>query len=100
MDYPIGKIVIIRSYDSGVHFGELADYDAATRHAKLSNTRRIHYWDGAASLSELAGRGTSKPNECRFTAAISEIIVANVIEIIPATDTARANIEAVPIWTR
>lgn len=94
------KYVIIRSYDSGVHAGVLKSYDPATRHAVLTNTRRLWYWSGAASLSELSQKGVSDPNGCKFPAAIPEITVANVIEIIPCSDVARASIEQVKPWTK
>ena len=53
---------------------------------------------GAASLSQLAIDGTSKPNECRFPAAVSSILVTEAIEILDVTKAARKSIEAVPRW--
>ncbi len=68
--------------------------------AELTNARRIWYWSGAASLSELAQRGPSKPNECKFPAAVDRVLLTQVIEILSITSDARKLIEGVPIWTQ
>ena len=98
----INKKCIIRSYGAGVFFGTLVDkQDAkAGTEVELANARRIHYWDGACSCSDLALIGTTKPDNCRFTKPVESIVIANVIEIIPCTEKAIESIEAVPEWTR
>jgi len=68
------------------------------KEALLTGARRIHYWDGAASLSQLATDGTSKPENCRFPVAVDEVLLTEVIEIIPITDKAKASIDGVPVW--
>jgi len=88
--------VLVRTYSAGVHFGRLAE-----RHGKevrLTKTRRIWYWSGAASLSEMALRGVKHPKICRFSVMISEITLTEAIEIIPCTAESVANIQAVPEW--
>ena len=94
------EYVCIRSYDAGVFVGELQEYDRATRHVVLNNVRRIHYWEGAASLSQLAAEGVTKPKNCRFSVETNNHTIANVIEIIPVTDEARENIAGVPVWKK
>lgn len=90
--------VIVRTYSAGVHAGYLESRDG--KEVTLRNTRRIWYWDGAASLSELAGRGTSKSGNCKFPAAIDSITLTEAIEIIPCTADAQASIENVPVWSK
>jgi len=68
-------------------------------HGKLRDARRLRYWDGAASLSELALRGPSNPGSCKFLVAVDSIEVEQIIEVLPVTDHAAAAINAVPIWT-
>ena len=68
------------------------------REVQLTNCRRIWYWDGAASISQLAIDGTSKPNDCKFPAPVKEITILDVIEIIPCTEKAEASIKAVREW--
>ena len=66
----------------------------------LENARRIWYWSGAASLSQLAKDGTSNPNDCKFTVTVDSITILDAIEIIPCTDKAIKSIEEVSTWKR
>lgn len=92
----INKKVIVRADRAGVFFGTLKSKDGSE--IVLTNCRRIYYWDGACSISELAKTGTKKPEKCKFTVVIDEICVLGVIEIIPCTDDAIASIESVKVW--
>ena len=93
----IGKKAIVRADRAGVFFGTLAEKEGTE--VVLTNCRRLWYWDGAASLSQLAADGTKKPESCKFTKTVSEICVTGVIEIIPATEKAIKSIEEVSEWT-
>ena len=92
----IGKKVIIRGDRSGVEFGELVEHKG--QEVTLKNAHRIWYWDGAASLSQLAKDGTAIPNECKFTVTVESITILDAIEIIPCTDKAIKSIEGVKEW--
>ena len=94
----IGKKVIVRGDRSGVFFGTLAEKDG--QEVRLEKCRRIWYWDGAASISQLAKDGTSAPENCKFTVTVDEIEILDAIEIIPCTDKAIASIENVKVWSR
>ena len=88
---------MVRTYSAGVFAGTVE-----TRNGKevvLSNARRIYYWDGAATLSQLAMEGTKKPEKCKFPRAVGSVLVTEVIEIIPITDAAKQSIENVPVWS-
>ena len=87
---------MVRTYSAGVFLGLLAERDG--KEVVLKNARRMWYWDGAASLSQLATEGTSKPKNCKFPAPVDEILLTEAIEIIPATEAAIASIAAVPAW--
>lgn len=93
-----GKKVIVRGDRSGVFFGTLAEKDG--REVKLEKCRRIWYWDGAASISQLAVDGTSNPRECKFTVTVDEIEILDAIEIIPCSEKAIKSIEGVKVWAR
>lgn len=41
----------------------------------LKNARRLWYWDGAASISQIAVDGVSKPENCKFPESVSEILI-------------------------
>lgn len=87
---------IIRTEKAGVFFGKIKE-----RHGQevtLTNVRRLWYWNGAASLSQLAVDGTSKPQSCKFTIIVPEMTVLGVIEIIPCSERAVTSIQGVKEW--
>lgn len=88
---------IVRSEKAGVFFGKIVSRDGNT--LVMSNVRRIWYWEGAASLSELAQKGTSKPSGCKFPCTVDEVEVFAVIEILSVTEKAAASIDGVKEWT-
>ena len=95
------KAVIVRTVNAGVFFGyRTSQMDALEKGiVVLTNARRIWFWSGAASLSQLAVEGTSKPKECKFPIAVPIIELTNVIEVIPCTTKAVESINNVPVWT-
>lgn len=92
----IGKHVIVRTYSAGVFAGILKSKDG--KEVILKNARRLWYWDGAASLSQLAVDGVSKPQNCKFPAEVAEIALTEAIEIIPTTKKAQKSIASVKVW--
>lgn len=92
----IGKYCIVRTYSAGVFAGYVESRNG--KEAVVKNARRLWYWSGAASLSQLAMEGVKKPAECKFPCEVEEVILTEVIEIIPCTEAARQNIAEVPIW--
>ena len=88
--------VIIRTYSAGVFAGNLESRNG--KEVVLKNARSIWYWDGAASLSQLAVDGTSKPLKCKFPCEVPEITLTEAIEIIPCSEKAEKSIKEVPIW--
>lgn len=87
---------IIRCDRSGVFFGEIAERNGGE--VTIRNARRLWYWDGAASLSQLAVDGTMKPRNCKFTVTVSSITVLDAIEILPCTTKAKESIMGVAEW--
>jgi Domain of unknown function (DUF6948) len=94
----IGKYCMVRTYSAGVFAGTLEERNG--KEARLTNARRIWYWDGAASLSQLAQSGTSKPEKCKFPEPVDEVLLTEVIEIIPITPAAQKSIDGVPVWKK
>lgn len=94
------KCVLVRSYAAGVHFGYLKDekFTEAGKVVTLINTRRVWSWDGAASLSQMALEGVSKPGSCKFSVEIASNEIVNVIETIPLTEKAQNNLYKVAVW--
>lgn len=92
------KKVIVRGDRSGIFFGTLEARNE--REVKLSNCRRLWYWDGAASNFQLATDGVATPKKCKFTVVVNEIEILDAIEVIPCTAKAIKSIEEVAVWKR
>lgn len=93
MDY-----CIVRGDRSGVFAGYIQD--RKDNEVTIINARRLWYWDGAASLSQLAVDGVSKPQNCKFPKEVSELLVLDAIEIIPCTAKAKKSIGLVGVWSQ
>lgn len=96
--FGIGKVCMVRTYSAGVFFGVLASRDG--KEGVVTNARRIWYWDGAATLSQLATEGTMAPLKCKFPCEVPEVLLTEIIEVIPATQRAIDSINSVPVWKR
>ena len=95
-DTMIGQYVIVRADRAGVFAGTLLEKEG--NEVVMRDARRLWYWKGASSLSQMAITGPMSPNECKFPAPVERILVLGVIEIIPCTKQARSVIEGVKVW--
>jgi len=91
MDY-----VCVRTYSAGCHCGYLKSRNG--KEVILLKARRLWYWDGAASLSQLAMEGVSNPGNCKFPCEVDEMVLTEAIEIIGCTEISRKCIQGVKIW--
>jgi hypothetical protein len=91
-----GRYCMVRSYSAGVFAGTIVSRNG--KEVLLKDARRIWYWAGAASLSQLAMSGTSQPADCKFPEPVSEVLLTEVIEIIPISPVAAQSIAEVKIW--
>lgn len=99
-DSELSDFVIVRSRDAGVFFGKPVETDLVNGTVVLAAARRVWYWSGAATLSELANKGPGKPKACKFPATTEGLhTVLGVCEIIPVTEAALAVLESVPVWS-
>lgn len=90
------KVVIVRTYSAGVFMGQMESRKG--REVVLLNARRLWYWKGAASLSQLAQEGTVNPFECKFPCTVDRVELLEAIEILDVTPKAKVSIDGVPIW--
>ena len=88
--------VIVRTYSAGVFAGYLQERNG--KEATIKQARRLWYWSGAASLSQLAMEGTKKPKECKFPVPMNQVELTEAIEIIPVTEQAKKSLDGVPVW--
>jgi hypothetical protein len=94
----IGKYCIVRTYSAGVFAGILSSIDGKI--GTITNARRLWYWNGAASLSQLAMEGVSKPENCKFPCEVDQVFLTEIIEIIPCSDKAIQSIKDVFVWKK
>ena len=87
---------IVRTYSAGVFAGYIENREG--KEVTIRNARRIWYWEGAASLSQLAVDGTCKPEGCKFPTPVDRVLVTEAIEVLDVTEKARKSIESVPGW--
>ena len=92
------EYVMCRADSAGVFAGYLSKRDG--QEVTLKKARRIWRWSGAATLSQLSTDGTSDPSGCKFPCEVDEILLLEVIEIIPITDKAKKSIAGVEIWKK
>ena len=88
----------MRTRSAGVHAGEMISQK--DMEVELKNARRLWYWDGAASLSQLAMEGVSKPENCKFPCEVTKITLTEAIEVIPCTSIAQKSIQGVKVWKK
>lgn len=92
------RYVIVRTYSAGVFAGYLESREG--QEVVLKDARRLWYWSGAASLSQLAVDGTKDPGGCKFPVAVTRVELLQAIEILDVTPTAKVSIQEVPVWER
>lgn len=88
---------IVRGDRSGVFYGEIKERNG--QEVTMTNVRRLWYWDGANSISQLAKTGTVRPENCKFTCTVDEVFVLDAIEIDKCSEQAIKSIEEVMEWT-
>ena len=90
------KKVIVRADRAGVFFGNIKERIGSE--VTMTNVRRLWFWSGAASLSQLAINGVTNRHDCKFTIVVPEMTILGVIEIIPCSDEAIKSINSVKEW--
>lgn len=91
------KYCVVRTYSAGVHIGYVKSFgDKHPQHAKLLNSRRLHVWSGACSLSQVAIDGVD--DKSRIAMALPEIELTDVIEVIPCSEKAAEFFKGAKAW--
>jgi hypothetical protein len=94
MDY-----CVVRTYSAGVHIGYVKEFAVnSPQQATLLNSRRLHYWDGAASLSQVALEGVNSSS--RIAMELPEITLTDVVEIIPCSKEAADFFKGAKAWKK
>ena len=88
--------VIVRCTQAGVHAGELVSRKG--QEVELRNARRVWYWTGAQSLSELAVYGSKSPATCKIAAQVLKHEVLDACEIIYTQPAGEKMLRESPEW--
>ena len=88
---------IVRTYSAGV-FAGWYNKNTKGKEGVVYDARRLYYWDGANSLSQLSIDGVSKPQNCKFPESVSEVTLKEIIEVLPCTEKAIKSIASVGVW--
>ena len=87
---------IVRTYSAGVFAGYLESRNG--QEVVMRDARRIWYWEGAASLSQMAQQGVTRPDNCKFAIPVDRVELLQAIEILDCTAAAQKCIEGVKVW--
>ena len=93
--------VIARCSNAGVHAGELVRKKLngnGTASVELRNSRRIWYWTGAASLSELAVYGSKNIGGCKIAVPLAKMEVMDCCEIDYTQPAGEKALREAPEW--
>jgi hypothetical protein len=90
------RYIICRTNSAGVFAGYLESRNG--QEVVLRDARRLWYWAGAASLSQAAKEGFSRPENCKFPCEVNRVELLQAIELLDCTKQAQASIASVPIW--
>ena len=95
-----GIYVIARCNNAGVHAGYIVSTNV--NHTVLRDSRRIWYWSGAASLSEIAvyGLNPAKSSGSRIAAKVPLLRLrdSDICELIVCLPAGRKSVEDMPVW--
>lgn len=87
---------IVRCDRAGVFYGEIVSRNG--QEVEMKDVRNIWYWDGAATVMQLAAEGVSKPNTCKFSVPVESLVLLEAVQIIPCTDKAVESLDSVKPW--
>lgn len=90
---------VIRTYSAGVHIGFVKEFGVKhPQNCTLLKSRRLHYWSGAASLSQVAMDGVDESS--RIAMEIPEIELTDAIERIPCSKKAAEFFRSAKAWKK
>lgn len=94
---------IVRTDRAGVFFAQMSEQEAETcvekKSAKLTNVRKIHYWDGAAAVEQISQDGVNQSSS-RLTVVVRNMTVAVPIQVIPCEEKSIENLKGCKEWKK
>lgn len=93
----LNKKVIARIDRAGVFHGTLDYIDNEI--IRLKDARRIYYWNGALSVTDIAAKGITG-GKVTIPVTTVEFISNKIVELNECSDEANKSIEAIMSWKR
>ena len=91
----LNKKIIARIDRAGVFHGTLDHIDNEI--IRLKDARRIYYWEGAISVTDMAAKGL-KSGKITIPVSTVEFMSDKIIELNECSDDATKSIEAIKPW--
>ena len=91
----LNKKIIARIERAGVFHGTLDHIDNEI--IRLKDARRIYYWDGAISVTDMAAKGF-KGGKITVPVSTVEFMSDKIVELNECSDDATKSIEAIKPW--
>ena len=95
INYFIGQKCVIRCDRSGVFYGTVTAVDGQT--VTATECRHVWKFTDCYNTIDLAIKGPGKGS--RITKPLAEITFLDAIELLPVSDMAQTNFDAVPEWS-
>lgn len=92
----IGKPVIVRCHNAGVHFGTLEEQQG--QEARLRDSRRLWYWKCGGNEHTLSGVARHGLASGSKVAGVVDIALQEICEIILCSDAAATNIGGYDVY--
>lgn len=92
----LNNYCIVRGDRSGLFFGVVKNIDGSI--VEMEKVKKLHYWDGAFAPEGLAEEGTSKPQNCKFTAVVDSLLIIDVCQVILCTEKSINSLSKVATW--
>ena len=89
---------IVRTYSAGVFAGWF-NRKTIGKEGTVFEATRLWYWEGANSLSDLATKGSTTPDKCKFCVPV-EVDLKEIIEVIPCTESSKKFITELKKWEK
>jgi len=87
---------IVRARGAGVFYGQIKERNG--KEVTMTNARRIYFWSGATDCSQLAAEGVKNPQSCKFTIAVDDVVLLDVVEIQSCTARAVVSLNGAQEW--
>lgn len=94
----LGKKCIVRGNNSGVFYATVVKIEDKTV-VEMQDVRRVYYWDGANTISDLAVQGSKTSYNCKITVPVEQVVITDCVEINVCTEKAINNLDSIKIWT-